>query len=68
MLVGGAQGRFWLATTFIALAFPLMQRSLGAYSFLPFAGVLAVSFALTHATLPETKGRTIKQIQEMLEA
>jgi hypothetical protein len=56
----------WLATTFVALCFPLMQKALGPYSFLPFAGCLALSYVLTSARLPETKGRTIAQIQQAL--
>lgn len=56
----------WLATTLVALCFPLLQPLLGARCFLPFAASLAVAFVLVRAGLPETKGRTVAEVQKML--
>lgn len=56
----------WMATTLVALGFPLMHPLLGANCFLPFAGCLALAYALVHRRLPETKGRTIAQVQRLL--
>lgn len=58
----------WLATSVVGFAFPLLQRSLGQLCFVPFAACLAVAFALTQRFLPETKARTIGEIQEALGA
>ncbi|KAG8470653.1 hypothetical protein KFE25_009074 [Diacronema lutheri] len=56
----------WLATTLVALGFPLLQARLGPNCFLPFAACLALSFVLVRAGLPETKGRTVEQTQAAL--
>ncbi|KAJ1624183.1 general substrate transporter [Pavlovales sp. CCMP2436] len=56
----------WTATALVGLLFPLMQRQLGTFCFLPFVGCLAVGFLLVNAELPETRGKTIAQVQAAL--
>lgn len=53
----------WLANTVVALTFSSMQKALSDYSFLPFAGVLALGLAFILAAVPETRGRSLADIQ-----
>jgi cell division protein FtsL len=43
----------------------LFQEAAGAYSFTPFILILAVYILYLQYALPETKGKTYKQIEEM---
>jgi len=53
----------WFANTLIALFFNSVQKALGNYSFVPFAVVLAVGTVFVIKYVPETKGRTLAEIQ-----
>ena len=46
----------WACNFIIGLVFPYMHKYLGAYSFFPFAIVLAITFIFAWAVLPETQG------------
>jgi len=51
---------------FIGLVFPWLNETLGPYSFVPFATVLALFFVFVLLVLPETQGTTPEElIQEM---
>lgn len=51
---------------FIGLVFPWLNETLGPYSFVPFATVLALFFVFVLFVLPETQGTTPEElIQEM---
>lgn len=52
----------WVANTFVVLLFPLMNKALGNYSFLPFAAWLSVALAFAILRVPETKGKTPAQL------
>lgn len=52
----------WISGFAFGLIFPLMSSGLGSYVFLPFAGVLTVSFLTILALVPETKGKTLSMI------
>lgn len=52
----------WVFTTVIGLGFPPVSKALGNYAFLPFAGVLVLTFGFTLRWVPETKGRTAEQV------
>ena len=46
----------------VGLGFPLLNATLGAYAFLPFAVVLAAALAFVLTVLPETFGRTPEDV------
>lgn len=62
--MGAAATVNWLCNASIGLGFPLMQRALGPAVFLPFATVLAGWLAFTTVYVPETRGRSIEEIQD----
>lgn len=53
----------WLCNAAVGLGFPPMQRALGPYVFFPFAAVLAGWLVFTFRFVPETRGRTVAQVQ-----
>jgi hypothetical protein len=53
----------WTSNFFVGLFFPLMMKTLGAYSFGPFAFVLLLTFFYAWIWLPETQGTTPAELQ-----
>lgn len=53
----------WACNFLVGLLFPFMQEWLGPWSFGPFAAVLAVSYVFALTYLPETRGRSVDEIQ-----
>ncbi len=54
----------WIACFALTFTFPVMNRALGpAGTFWLYAGICAVGFLVVLATVPETKGRTLEQIE-----
>ncbi len=54
----------WTACFVLTYTFPLLNRALGpAKTFWIYAGVCAAGFALVKTQVPETKGRTLEQIE-----
>ena len=60
--MGVAAAVNWIFTTVISVAFPPISKGLGNYAFLPFAGVLVLTFLFTLKWVPETRGRTPAQV------
>lgn len=54
----------WACNFLVGLTFPFINNALGPYSFGPFATVLAFTFVFALTKLPETQGRTPKQLQQ----
>lgn len=52
----------WFCNFIIGLIFPWMNEYLGAYSFGPFATVLALVFIFALTILPETQGKSPKEL------
>lgn len=52
----------WACNFLVGLLFPFMQEWLGPWSFGPFAAVIAITYALTLAYLPETRGLSTDEI------
>jgi len=58
----------WLANLAVGLLFPLILiPELGAFTFLPFAILLALFIIYVFVYLPETKGRTVGEITALLQ-
>lgn len=56
----------WACNFFVGLFFPYINKSLGAYSFGPFAVVLLLTFLFAWLYLPETQGTTPAELQAEL--
>jgi SP family facilitated glucose transporter-like MFS transporter 3 len=56
----------WACNFIIGLVFPFMNQYLGPYSFAPFALILLITFVATYIYLPETRGTTPEELQEMI--
>ena len=55
----------WIASFILTYTFPLFNHSLGAATtFWLYAGICLVGFLFIRARLPETKGKTLEQIEE----
>jgi SP family facilitated glucose transporter-like MFS transporter 3 len=57
----------WLGLFVIGIVFPTMQAALGDYIFVPFAGLLALTLAFSLQFVPETKGKTVEEIQREID-
>jgi len=59
-----ATGSLWAACFVLTYTFPLLQERLGTSgTFWLYAGVCAVGFAAVKRWLPETKGKTLEEIE-----
>ncbi|CAH0479962.1 unnamed protein product [Peronospora belbahrii] len=56
----------WSCSFLVGLTFPTMQYQLGEYTFVPFCISLCMALAFTLKYVPETKGKTIEEIQAEL--
>ena len=56
----------WVCNFLVGLFFPAINESLGAYSFAPFAVVIALTFFYAWIWLPETQGTTPEELQASL--
>jgi sugar porter (SP) family MFS transporter len=62
--VSVAVSALWIACFILTFAFPLLQRSAGiAATFWIYAGVCFAGFVFVRAKVPETKGRSLEQIE-----
>jgi SP family facilitated glucose transporter-like MFS transporter 3 len=52
----------WVCSFVVCVLFPSMAELLGAYSFLPFAAILAASFVFALTVMPETRGTTPEEL------
>ena len=55
-------GLNWLANWLVAFSFPLAQYLLGPYTFVLFVASTAAFGAFTYAFVPETKGRSLREV------
>ena len=58
----------WVCNFFVGLSFPFIQASLGNLSFVPFGCVLMMTCLFTYGYLPETYGRSVEEIQQLVAA
>ncbi len=59
-------GSHWVMNTLIALTFPLLARQSGGIPFAFFAAMMVLQFFVVLFVYPETKGRTLEQLQHQL--
>jgi sugar porter (SP) family MFS transporter len=65
--VSVAVSALWIACFILTFTFPILNRSLGpAKTFWMFAGVCVAGFIFILARVPETKGKTLEQIEREL--
>jgi SP family sugar porter-like MFS transporter len=56
----------WVASFILTYTFPLMNRDLGAAkTFWIYAGICVAGFIFIKARLPETKGKTLEEIESL---
>jgi sugar porter (SP) family MFS transporter len=64
-----AVGALWIACFILTFTFPLLNQALGAAgTFWIYAAICAVGFFFTYARLPETKGKTLEEIETLFNA
>ncbi|XP_012944940.2 solute carrier family 2, facilitated glucose transporter member 1 [Aplysia californica] len=52
----------WFCNFTVGITYPLLEKAIESYSFLPFSVMLALFFIFTFLFVPETKGKTIAEI------
>ncbi len=57
----------WLCNAFVAFMFPMALERLGSNTFLLFAGINVVSFLFVLRWVPETRGKSLEQIEQHME-
>ena len=57
----------WLANFVVGQSFPLLAGSLGPWAFVPFAVILVGALIFAYACVPETRGRTLEEIERMMQ-
>jgi SP family arabinose:H+ symporter-like MFS transporter len=60
-------GSHWVMNAIIALIFPLLAKSSGGIPFAFFAAMMLLQFFVVLFIYPETKGRTLEQLQHELQ-
>jgi MFS transporter, SP family, xylose:H+ symportor len=62
-----AVSALWVASFVLTFTFPILQRGLGsAGTFWTYAGICAAGFAFVAAAVPETRGKTLEEIEREL--
>lgn len=57
----------WVASFVLTFSFPILNSALGSYGiFWLYSGICLVGFLFIHARLPETKGKSLEQIEHEL--
>ena len=57
----------WIACTVLTLTFPYLKNSLGAHGAFWLYGIICIiGFVVISIKLPETKGKTLEQIERQL--
>jgi len=54
----------WIASFFLTFTFPILNSELGAYgTFWVYCGISVLGFTFIKWKLPETKGKTLEEIE-----
>jgi len=54
----------WIACYGVSQLFPVMLETLAGYAFFVYAGMCVVSFVFVRGCLPETKGKSLEEIEQ----
>jgi hypothetical protein len=66
--VSVAVSALWVACFILTFAFPILQRTAGiAATFWIYAAICFAGFVFVRAKVPETKGRSLEQIEAQLD-
>ena len=57
----------WISNLAVGLIFPVLESGAGNFSFLPFAIIVAILFVVLYVYLPETKGKSVEEVTDMLQ-
>eukprot|EP00823_Brevimastigomonas_motovehiculus_P000314 TRINITY_DN10404_c0_g1_i1.p1 TRINITY_DN10404_c0_g1~~TRINITY_DN10404_c0_g1_i1.p1 ORF type:complete len:630 (-),score=97.86 TRINITY_DN10404_c0_g1_i1:61-1950(-) len=66
MAMAAACGFNWICNFIVGLGFPFMNSELGNLCFVPFGAFLMLSLIFVAYYVPETKGKTLEEIQQEL--
>ncbi|XP_049731830.1 solute carrier family 2, facilitated glucose transporter member 7 [Elephas maximus indicus] len=55
----------WATNFIVGFVFPSIQEAIGAYSFIIFAGICLLTAVYIHVVIPETKGKTFVEINQI---
>ncbi|XP_007940847.1 solute carrier family 2, facilitated glucose transporter member 7 [Orycteropus afer afer] len=55
----------WLTNFIVGFVFPSIQELIGPYSFIIFAGICLLTAVYIHVVIPETKGKTFVEINQI---
>ncbi|XP_055864997.1 solute carrier family 2, facilitated glucose transporter member 1-like [Biomphalaria glabrata] len=58
----------WLCNFTVGIVFPVLQKAIETYSFLPFSVMLLLFFIFTYMFVPETKGKSISEITRLFKS
>ena len=53
----------WIANAAVAFSYPYLADVIGGYTFFIFTGLLVLFVLFTYFCVPETKGKTVQEIQ-----
>lgn len=59
-------GAHWVMNAILSGLFPVIAKASGAAPFALFAGMMVLQFFVVYSTFPETKGRSLEQLQQEL--
>lgn len=65
--MGACSAVNWVGNFIVGMTFPSLNAALGALTFVPFAVVTAIAAVFSWRYVPETKGRTLVEIQKEMQ-
>ena len=54
----------WIANSIVAFSYPVLEHKIGGYTFFIFSALLLLFILYTIFCVPETKGKTVQEIQQ----
>ncbi|HDR67873.1 MAG TPA: MFS transporter [Bacteroidaceae bacterium] len=64
-----ASGSLWIASFLLVILFPILNNALGTHgTFWLYAGICLLGFLFIFRKLPETKGKTLEEVEKMIQS